>query len=68
MQIKLPSNDRRLLNIEHAAAHIGRNMSFVRRLVARRELPFFKIGGALRFDLRDLDRYVDSCRVDVWPR
>jgi excisionase family DNA binding protein len=59
---------RRLLDIHQAATYLGRNTAFIRRLVARREVPFFKIGGALRFVDQDLDRYVDFCRVDALPR
>ncbi len=57
---------RRLLDIQQAADHLGRNVSFVRRLVSRREVPHFKIGGALRFDIRDLDRFLEACRVEAW--
>jgi excisionase family DNA binding protein len=63
--INLPGS-RRLLDIQEAADHIGRNAAYLRRLVSRRELPYFKIGGALRFDVRDLDAYLASCRVEAW--
>jgi excisionase family DNA binding protein len=61
-----PSSDRRLLDIEQAAEHVGRNVAFMRRLVARREVPHFKIGRALRFAVADLDEFVAACRVEVW--
>jgi len=60
------SGSRQLLDIQQAADHLGRNVAFLRRLVARRELPHFKIGGALRFDVRDLDAYLALCRVEAW--
>lgn len=58
--------NQRLLDIKQAAAYLGRNVAFLRRLVARREMPHFKVGRALRFDVRDLDAYLASCRVEVW--
>jgi excisionase family DNA binding protein len=56
----------RLLDIQQAADHLGRNVAYLRRLVARRELPHFKIGGALRFAVQDLDSFLVACRVEAW--
>lgn len=54
-----------LVGIEDAAAYLGRNVRFVRRLVEHRKVVHYKPGGVLRFDVRDLDDYLDSCRVDA---
>lgn len=53
-----------LLNIEHAAKYIGRNVAFMRRLVARQQIAYLKVGRALRFDARDLDAFLAACRVE----
>ena len=50
--------------LSEAAAALGRSPSFVRRLVARRAVPYFKVGGRLLFDVRDLSEYLESCRVE----
>jgi excisionase family DNA binding protein len=53
-----------LLTIREAAEYLGRNVHYVRRLVARRELPFIKVGHLLRFDVRDLDAHFAAGRVE----
>jgi excisionase family DNA binding protein len=62
----LPTTAPVLLCIEDAAKYIGRNVPFMRRLVANRRIPFYKPGYVLRFDTRDLDAYLASCRVEPW--
>lgn len=61
-----PAGRRDLLDVRAAGEYIGRNEAFMRRLVARREVVFYKPGRALRFDPRDLDAYLDRCRVEPW--
>jgi excisionase family DNA binding protein len=36
----------------------------VYRLVGKRQLPFIKIGGVLRFKKADIEKYLESGRVD----
>jgi excisionase family DNA binding protein len=36
----------------------------VYRLVGKRQLPFHKIGGVLRFKKEDIERYLESGRVE----
>ena len=53
---------RRLLSIELAAEYLGVSRATVERLVFRGELPIVKIGGATRYDVDDLDGYINSNR------
>lgn len=53
-----------LLDIFEAAAYIARNESYMRRLVAKREIAFTKVGHRLRFDVRDLDAHLEAGRVE----
>jgi excisionase family DNA binding protein len=55
---------RELLTIEEAAGYLGRNVHYVRRLVAGREIAFHKVGHLLRFDVRDLDAHLAAGRVE----
>ena len=55
----------RLLDVEGAAEYLSVTPRFIRRLVAERRVPFVKLGRLLRFDPADLDRFVDSGRVDA---
>jgi excisionase family DNA binding protein len=44
---------------------LGVTPRFVRRLVAERRIPFFKIGKFVRFDPRELHMWIDGRRVDA---
>ncbi len=37
----------------------------LRRWVSLRKIPFIKLGGAVRFDRDDIDRWLQDSRVDV---
>ena len=52
----------RLYQIREAAEFLGVSRATVERLVLRGELPFVKVGGSTRFDLEDLDSYVEANR------
>ena len=55
----------RLLDIDGAAEHMAVTPRFVRSLVADRRIPYLKVGKFVRFDVGDLDTWLDSCRVEV---
>lgn len=48
----------RLLDAKHAAAYLGISETTLRGL----RLPVLKIGRAVRYDVRDLDAFVDRLR------
>jgi excisionase family DNA binding protein len=59
----------RLLDVDTAATYLGVTPRFVRRLVAERRIPFVKIGRYVRFEIPDLDRFIEAGRVEsVAPR
>jgi excisionase family DNA binding protein len=53
---------RRLLPVDSAAEYLGVSRATVERLVFRGELPIVKIGGSTRYDVDDLNGYIDSNR------
>lgn len=53
-----------LLNITEAAEHLGTPVRFIRRLVAERRIPFYKIGRYVRIDAADLDRFIQEGRIE----
>jgi excisionase family DNA binding protein len=57
-----PPNE--LLTIAEAAQLLRISISSVRRLQQRRAIPFFKIGGSIRFSRRDIVSYLKCRRVD----
>ncbi|HZU72450.1 MAG TPA: helix-turn-helix domain-containing protein [Acidimicrobiales bacterium] len=48
----------RLLNVEEVAEVLGVNVRHVRRLVFERRIPYVKWGRLVRFDPREIDRWL----------
>ncbi len=55
---------RRLLNVREAAKYIGRTESAVRELVWNEKLPHIRCDRRVMLDIRDLDRWIDTNRVE----
>ena len=51
---------RRLLNVREAAQYLGLEVDTVYRKARLREVPCVKVGRALRFDLKALERFVEQ--------
>ena len=49
-----------LLDINQAADRLGTKPRFIRRLVAERRIPFYKIGRYVRIDIKDLDVFIEA--------
>jgi len=58
----------RLLPIRSAAEYLGVSRATVERLVYRGELPIVKVAGSTRYDVEDLDGYIDSNRRRIRKR
>ncbi|MGH1492072.1 MAG: helix-turn-helix domain-containing protein [Acidimicrobiales bacterium] len=54
-----------LLDIDGAAERLAISPRFMRKLVAERRIPFLKVGRLVRFDVADLNRWLDGCRVEA---
>jgi excisionase family DNA binding protein len=55
------------LTLVEAAGYLNVTERYMRRLVAERRVPYFKVGRLLRFSAADLDSYLDACRVEPPP-
>lgn len=53
-----------MLTVEEAAERLGTKVRFVRRLVAERRIPFYKVGKYVRFDPDDIAAYLQNGRVE----
>ena len=51
---------KRLLNVEETAAYLGLKVDTIYKKARLRELPFVKVGRALRFDKQALDRLIEQ--------
>lgn len=56
---------RQLLDMNEAAERLGTTQRHVRRLVFERRIPFYKVGGKVRLDAAELDRWLDQQRVEA---
>ncbi len=56
---------RNLASVLGAADYLNISERHVRSLIYRRQLPHFKVGGRIRFDLDDLDAWLDAHRVEA---
>lgn len=52
-----------LLTIPEAAEFLTISVSSMRRLQQERRIPFFRVGGSVRFSKRDLASYLEQQRV-----
>lgn len=53
-----------LISAKEAADIFGYSRTFIYRL--RNMVPYFRIGGGIRFRLSDLEDYRDKKRIDIW--
>lgn len=62
-------NDRKpaveMLTIAEAAGFLKISMTGMRRLQQRRCIPFFKVGGSIRFSRDDIMSYLKSRRIEA---
>ena len=59
------ASGRELYDIPRVAVMLDVRESFVRRLVAQRRIPFFKIGKFIRFDPDEIGQWLDHRRAEV---
>jgi excisionase family DNA binding protein len=60
-----PASLRRLIDIEQLADHLGVSVRHVRRLVSERRIPFHKWGRLLRFDIDEVNKWLDQTCTEV---
>jgi excisionase family DNA binding protein len=58
----------RLLPIRAAAEYLGVSRATIERLVYRGELPIVKVAGSTRYDVEDLDGYIETNRRRIRKR
>lgn len=54
-----------LLDVDGVAEALGVTSRHIRRLVAERRIPFFKVGKFVRFDPGELDVWLDQQRLEM---
>jgi excisionase family DNA binding protein len=56
---------RRLLNVREAAQYLGLDVDTVYRKARLREVPCVKVGRALRFDVKALERFIEQHTIET---
>ena len=56
---------RRLLNVREAAQYLGVEVDTVYKKSRLREVPCVKVGRALRFDVKALERYIEQNTIET---
>jgi len=56
---------KRLLNVGETAQYLGLQVETVYKKARLRELPFVKVGRALRFDVEALGRFIEEHTVEI---
>lgn len=56
---------RRLLNVREAAQYLGLEVDTVYKKSRLREVPSVKVGRALRFDVKALERYIEQHSIET---
>jgi excisionase family DNA binding protein len=51
-----------LVDAAWVAARLGVGVRFARRLVAEHRIPYIKLGGPVRFDRADVERFIENGR------
>ena len=55
---------RQLLNVREAARYLGLEVDTVYKKARLREVPSVKVGRALRFDVKALERFIEQHAVE----
>ena len=57
-------HDNDLVSLEKAAKFIKMSKSFLKSVKNRNEIPYYQLGGSIRFKISDLKQFIESCRVE----
>ena len=52
--------EKRLLNINELAEYIGVRKNTLYTFVCQRRIPFVKCGRLVKFDMRDIDKWIEN--------
>ena len=55
--------ERRLVNARELGEYLGKSPEAIYQMVSRRQIPFVKMGGSTKFDLRVIDAWIKKLEV-----
>lgn len=54
----------KLLNVQQAANYLGIKVSTLYQWVSQKKIPYYKSGRLDKFDLADLEKFIEKTRVN----
>ncbi len=59
---------REICDIKALAKYLDVSVPFIRKLVRAKSIPCFRIGNRLKFDLKEIDKWIESHRQEESKR
>ncbi len=53
-----------LIGVKELARYLDTSVAFVRKLVLSRQIPYFKVGGNVKFDLIEINQWLDEQKIE----
>ena len=57
-------NEKKLIGVEELALYLDSSVAFIRKLILTRQIPYIKIGGRVKFDLVEVNQWIDERRQE----
>jgi len=61
----VPQTTKRLLNIDEVSYFTGISKGTLYNWVSQRKIPFVKCNGLLRFDVEDIERWIEDNKISA---
>jgi excisionase family DNA binding protein len=58
-------NDEKIMRVKEASTYLGVSESTIRKYVLEKSIPFIKINGIIRFDLNDIENWLEKGKVPI---
>ena len=56
--------NKELCDIKVLAKYLGVSVPFIRKLVRAKSIPCFRVGNRLRFDIQEIDKWLETHRQE----
>lgn len=56
--------EKKLIDIQELAKYLDSSVAFVRKLILTKQVPYFKVGGRIKFDRNEIDAWLECKKVE----
>ena len=53
-----------LCSIDDIAKYLNVSVPFIRKLVRSNSIPCYKLGNRLKFDIKEIDKWLENCKQE----